>query len=62
MSQVEDIPARKAAVWLVPQDLYDPIEQQAVLLVERQAGRDFLSFLGSEQAAFIILSSGYALP
>jgi len=62
LSQVAGAPDAEAAVWQVPQDLYDPIEQQAVLLVESEAGREFLAFLGGGQAAAIILSSGYALP
>ena len=50
------------AVWEVPQALYDPIEQQAVLLIDSEAGRALIAFLGGGEAASIILSSGYAVP
>jgi molybdate transport system substrate-binding protein len=48
--------------WLVPQDQYEPIEQQAVLIKESEAGRSLLSFLRSDEAAEIIVSTGYGLP
>lgn len=48
--------------WLVPQTLYTPIEQQAVLLNESQASRDFLSFMRSESILEIIQDSGYDTP
>ncbi len=48
--------------WLPPQSLYDPIEQQAVLLREDAVARDFLDFTrNSERARKIIRSYGYEL-
>ena len=48
--------------WLVPQDLYYPIEQQAVLLKENIAARDFLSFLLKPEIKKIIRQYGYDVP
>lgn len=52
-------------VWLVPDDLYDPIEQQAVLLDrarDNAAAKRFLAFLRSTAAAGVIASYGYGFP
>jgi molybdate transport system substrate-binding protein len=48
--------------WNIPQSLYTPIEQQAVLLKDTKAARDFLSFIKSEKSLAIIRSFGYATP
>jgi len=48
--------------WLMPADLYRPIEQQAVLLTDSPAARAFMSFIRSEEAATIIRSHGYDIP
>ncbi|MGH8549152.1 MAG: molybdate ABC transporter substrate-binding protein [Methylococcales bacterium] len=48
--------------WEVPQSLYSPIEQQAVLLKDREAARAFLSFVKSGEARTIIQSFGYDTP
>jgi len=48
--------------WKVPQSLYDPIEQQAVLLKEGEAPRAFLDYAGSDEARAIIRGFGYATP
>ena len=48
--------------WLVPQSIYKPINQQAVLLKESKIGKDFLSFIQSDESLNIILESGYGLP
>ncbi|MBF0196161.1 MAG: molybdate ABC transporter substrate-binding protein [Planctomycetes bacterium] len=45
--------------WLVPQELYTPIEQQAVLLKDSPLGRDFLKFLQSKEGKAIIKAYGY---
>lgn len=45
--------------WLPPADLYDPIEQQAVLLRDTKAARAFLDFLRSDAARAIIQAHGY---
>ena len=59
-SQVLD----RAGVWLVPQDLYSPIRQDAVLLKEGEnsaAARLFMDFLASEEARAVIRTSGYGV-
>ncbi len=45
--------------WEVPQTLYAPIAQQAVLLKENDAARAFLLFMQSEESLNIIHSLGY---
>ncbi|MGH8548980.1 MAG: molybdate ABC transporter substrate-binding protein [Methylococcales bacterium] len=48
--------------WEVPQSLYSPIEQQAVLLKDNEAARAFLSFVKTDEARTIIQSFGYDTP
>ena len=48
--------------WEVPQSLYKPIEQQAVLLRESLLAKDFLSFVRTDQSLNIISKFGYDLP
>jgi molybdate transport system substrate-binding protein len=48
--------------WEVPQSIYSPIEQQAVLLRDSALAREFLSFVKSEESLSIIYESGYGLP
>jgi molybdate transport system substrate-binding protein len=48
--------------WDVPQSIYKPIEQQAVLLKDSYIGREFLSFVKSDESLSIIYESGYDLP
>lgn len=52
----------KDSFWKVPQALYDPVEQQAVLLKESKAGRAILWYVQSEEALAIILDYGYDTP
>ena len=48
--------------WEVPQSIYEPIEQQAVLLKDSYIGREFLSFIKNDESLSIIYESGYGLP
>ena len=48
--------------WEVPQSIYKPIEQQAVLLKDSYIGREFLSFVKSDESLSITYESGYGLP
>jgi molybdate transport system substrate-binding protein len=48
--------------WRVPADLYRPIEQQAVILQDKSAVRDFMVFVRGEEAARIIQNHGYDVP
>ena len=48
--------------WEVPQSFYEPIEQQAALLLDSDIGREFLSFVKSDESLSIIYESGYGLP
>ena len=52
----------EGSYWLVPQDMYQPIEQQAILLKDSSLGKDFLSFIKSDEALDIIKRNGYDLP
>jgi len=63
LSQVTGLEAiGRGALWVVPAELHEPIEQQAVLLIDGEAARAFLAFLRGEQAAAVIQAHGYALP
>lgn len=48
--------------WLVPQDLYAPIKQQAVLLNDSAAAASFIKFMRSESAVEILTGYGYEAP
>lgn len=48
--------------WKVPEDYYDPIEQQAILLSDKPAAAEFLLFLMDERAKTIIANAGFKLP
>ncbi len=52
----------EGSFWEVPQALYTPIEQQAVLLKDSGAARAFLSFVRSDEALKIIHKYGYDTP
>lgn len=56
-----DVPV-SGSFWVVPQPLYTPIEQQAVLLKEGKVARAFLTFVKSEESLEIIHSFGYDIP
>ncbi|HDP89032.1 MAG TPA: molybdate ABC transporter substrate-binding protein, partial [Thioalkalivibrio sp.] len=47
------------SAWIVPEELYTPIEQQAVLLKDTPAARAFMDYVRSEAAARIIEGFGY---
>jgi molybdate transport system substrate-binding protein len=48
--------------WEIPDELFQPIDQQAVLLRDEPASREFLEFLGGDEAAEIIRRHGYGVP
>jgi molybdate transport system substrate-binding protein len=50
------------SVWEIPQSLYTPIEQQAVLLKENTSTREFWRFVKSYNARQIIRNHGYEIP
>jgi molybdate transport system substrate-binding protein len=49
----------EGSVWLVPEELHAPIEQQAVLLKDAPAARAFLDFVKGADARAIIRRFGY---
>ena len=51
----------EGSFWPVPDTLYHPIEQQAVLLQDNEASRAFMSFIRSIDAARIIRTHGYEI-
>jgi molybdate transport system substrate-binding protein len=53
--------ALEGSRWLVPATEHDPIEQQAVLLVDSPAARSFLDFVRGEDATLLIRSFGYGI-
>jgi molybdate transport system substrate-binding protein len=54
--------ASSGSVWLPPQRLYTPIEQQAVLLSDHADARAFLEYLRSDDVRAVIREYGYAAP
>lgn len=52
----------KGSLWEVPQVLYSPVEQQAVLLKENAVARAFLSFVKSDESRALVREFGYATP
>jgi molybdate transport system substrate-binding protein len=52
----------EGSFWQVPENLYHPVDQQAVALTDSEATRTFMSFIRSEEAARIIRDHGYATP
>lgn len=54
--------SEEGSSWRVPQSLHDPIDQQAVLLRDNQAARDFLAFLRSEAGRAMFREFGYEAP
>ncbi|MDH3495035.1 MAG: molybdate ABC transporter substrate-binding protein [Acidobacteriota bacterium] len=52
----------KGSFWVVPQESYTPIEQQAVLIRDSPGAREFLRFLGEPEALELIRESGYGTP
>lgn len=54
--------AIKGTFWLVPQEMYSPLKQDAILLKKGKnkiAAKEFLAFLKSESAKTIIKNYGY---
>ena len=52
----------EGSFWRVPEELYAPIDQQAVLLKDNEATRSFMAYIRSNKAAKIIQKHGYATP
>jgi len=52
----------EGSYWEVPQLLYSPIEQQAVILKDNKAAHEFIAFIRNEQALKIIRDYGYGVP
>jgi molybdate transport system substrate-binding protein len=48
--------------WIVPAELHSPIVQEAVLLTDSPAAREYLEFLRSDGAGRIIEARGYEVP
>lgn len=63
LSQIQQTTLQsKGSYWIVDLSLYDPIEQQALLLKEKPAARSFLDFVASNTGRVIIQRNGYATP
>lgn len=45
--------------WIVPQELYSPIRQAAIILKEGDAARNFMDFVRSEPVRRLIAENGY---
>ncbi|MEN9434598.1 MAG: hypothetical protein RLZZ422_2187 [Pseudomonadota bacterium] len=65
LSQVISEPSKTGSMWLVPSELYDPINQQAMLLTKgekNEAATALMTFLKSNEAISIIETFGYKVP
>lgn len=54
--------AIEGSYWLVPQQLYTPIEQQAVILKDSAAARAFIAYIQGPEGQGLIRGFGYAVP
>lgn len=64
LSQLRGLPQARGSAWIVPQRLYTPIRQDAILLeraAENTAAREWLSFLRGPQARRVIEQLGYGV-
>jgi molybdate transport system substrate-binding protein len=57
---LSQVAGKGGSFWEVPQELYTPIQQQAVLLKEEEGARAFLEFLKSDEAQAIMEKYGYS--
>lgn len=58
-------PGQQKTAWIIPQRLYDPIEQQAAVISgapNSELALKWITFLGSDSAQEIILSAGFGIP
>jgi molybdate transport system substrate-binding protein len=55
-------PDNTGSHWNVPQELFDPIVQQAVILHESPAARAFVAFIQGDTSKAVIQAAGYELP
>jgi molybdate transport system substrate-binding protein len=66
LAQVYALPeAKRGSFWIVPNELYEPLDQEAVLLKSAQdnaAAKAFLDYLKTKEARQIIRRYGYELP
>lgn len=63
-SQVKGWPGEPGSLWVIPDNYYQPIEQQAVLLKKGEdnpAAKAFLEFLQGKAATAVIESYGYGV-
>lgn len=64
LSQTKDAASAGGSLWIVPQELYSPIEQDAILLQhgkDNAAARELLAFLKGDAARAVIKAYGYDL-
>lgn len=65
MAQLQSITANNGSFWIIPEELYTPIAQDAVLLkkaAHNPAALAFMAYLRSEGAKNILLRYGYKIP
>ena len=66
LAQIKDSSAERTGnYWIPPEELYDPITQEAVLLTRTahpEAARRFLDWIQSEPAIAVIEAAGYRIP
>lgn len=62
LSQIKNlIKNEQGSLWSIPESLYTPITQQAVLLNNKLAAKSFLDFVKAEEGQGIISAFGYGI-
>ncbi|MEQ9565879.1 MAG: molybdate ABC transporter substrate-binding protein, partial [Pseudomonadales bacterium] len=49
----------KGSAWVIPRELYDPIRQDAIVIMNNRAVAEFIDFVKGEKGQEIITSFGY---
>jgi molybdate transport system substrate-binding protein len=62
LSQLQSDDLKHGSYWQVPEDLYAPIEQQAVQLSAKPPVRDFMTYVQTPDSKSLIQQSGYRTP
>jgi molybdate transport system substrate-binding protein len=60
LSQVK-VPKIKGSYWLVPENMYSPIKQQAIMLKKSSLTKEFFLFFKSKEVLEIIKAYGYSI-
>lgn len=60
-SQIKHLKKDAGSYWSIPQEYYSPIKQQAIVIKESKAVREFFIYVKSQEAQKIIRNCGYGI-